>query len=87
MLYLMFYLQEGASPFLIFSKSWVFPPPKEPTRVILVSFDHFALPEFNVWLWLLLFTAQVSNVNLSAFIDKLSVKNFSSIVRINLSCS
>ena len=27
-------------------------PQKEPTRVILVSFDHFASSDFNVWLWL-----------------------------------
>ena len=29
-------------------------PQKEPTGVILVSFDHFALSDFNVWLrsWL-----------------------------------
>ena len=29
-------------------KSWVFLPPKEPTGVILVSFDHFASYDFNV---------------------------------------
>ena len=33
-----------------FLKIMGFPPQKEPTGVILVSFYHFALSDFNVWL-------------------------------------
>ena len=33
-----------------FLKIMVFPPQKEPTGVILVSFDHFASSDFNVCL-------------------------------------
>ena len=33
-----------------FLKIMVFPSKKEPTGVFLVSFDHFASSDFNVWL-------------------------------------